>query len=128
MPTTSFPVVIKGPVAIAGSIPNFSRIIGTEVPIKAATTITNIMETEISPIQLVLALPSLVCLIIAWVAMFQQGKTWLGIACIILTFLCGIGGLITFIWGWMSNNVNIKVMIAWTLLIIVSTVVSVTGM
>ena len=86
------------------------------------------METEISPIQLVLALPSLVCLIIAWVAMFQQGKTGLGIACILLPFLCGIGGLITFIWGWMSNNVNIKVMIAWTLLIIVSTVVSVTGM
>ena len=85
------------------------------------------METEISPIQLVLALPSLVCLIIAWVAMFQQGKTELGIACIILTFLCGIGGLITFIWGWMSNNVNIKVMIAWTLLIIMSTVASVTG-
>ena len=86
------------------------------------------METQISPIQLVLALPSLVCLIIAWVAMFQQGKTGLGIACILLTFLCGIGGLITFIWGWMSNNVNIKVMIAWTLLIIVSTVASVTGM
>ena len=55
------------------------------------------METEISPIQLVLALPSLVCLIIAWVAMFQQGKTGLGVACILLTFLCGIGGLITFI-------------------------------
>ena len=85
------------------------------------------METQISPIQLVLALPSLVCLIIAWVAMFQQGKTGLGIACIILTLLCGIGGLITFIWGWMSNNVNIKVMIAWTLLIIMSTVASVTG-
>ena len=85
------------------------------------------METEISPIQLVLALPSLVCLIIAWVAMFQQGKAGLGIACILLTFLCGIGGLITFIWGWMSNNVNIKVMIAWTLLIIMSTVASVTG-
>ena len=30
MPITSFPVVIKGPVAMAGSIPNFSRIIGTE--------------------------------------------------------------------------------------------------
>ena len=86
------------------------------------------METEISPIQLVLALPSLVCLIIAWVAMFQQGKTGLGIACILLTVLCGIGGLITFIWGWMSNNVNIKVMIAWTLLIIVSTIVSVSGL
>ena len=85
------------------------------------------METEISPIQLVLALPSLVCLIIAWVAMFQQGKTGRGISCILLTFLCGIGGLITFIWGWMSNNVNIKVMIAWTLLIIMSTVASLTG-
>ena len=47
MPITSFPVVIKGPVAMAGSIPNFSRIIGTEVPIKAATIITKIMETEI---------------------------------------------------------------------------------
>ena len=86
------------------------------------------METEISPIQLVLALPSLVCLIIAWVAMFQQGKTGLASAGILLTPLCGIGGLITFIWGWMSNNVNIKVMIAWTLLIIIGTVASVTGM
>ena len=86
------------------------------------------METEITPIQLVLALPSLVCLIIVIVNMFQNGKTGLGIATIILTFLCGIGSLIAFIWGWMSNNVNIKVMIAWTLLIIVSTIVSVSGL
>ena len=86
------------------------------------------METEISPIQLVLALPSLVCLVIAWVAMFQQGKTGLGIACILLTFLCGIGGLITFIWGWMSNNVNIKVMIAWTILTVAGIIASVGGL
>ena len=85
------------------------------------------METQISPIQLVLALPSLVCLIIIIKNMFDNGSSGLGIATIILTLVCGIGGLITFIWGWMSNNVNIKVMIAWTLLIIVSTVASLTG-
>ena len=85
------------------------------------------METQITPTQLVLAVPSLVFLILAWIQMFKQGKTGLGIACILLTFLCGIGGLITFIWGWMSNNVNVKIMIAWTLLFIVSLVVNVAG-
>ena len=86
------------------------------------------MEQEISSIQLVLTIPLLVFLGCAIVAMFQQGKTGLGITTIILIFACGIGSFIAFAWGWMSNNVNIKVMIAWTLLIIVSTVVSVTGM
>ena len=84
------------------------------------------METEISPIQLVLALPSLVCLIIVIVNMFQNGKTGLGIATIILTFLCGIGSLIAFIWGWM--NVGGKVMIAWTILTIAGIIASVGGL
>tara|TARA_Y100000401_G_C8311419_1_gene219942 strand:- start:1213 stop:1467 length:255 start_codon:yes stop_codon:yes gene_type:complete len=84
------------------------------------------METEISPIQLVLALPSLVCLIIVIVNMFQNGKTGLGIATIILTFLCGIGSLIAFIWGWM--NVGGKVMIAWTILIVAGIIASVGGL
>ena len=57
------------------------------------------METEISPIQLVLALPSLVCLIIVIVNMFQNGSSGLGIATIILTLFCGIGSLIAFVWG-----------------------------
>ena len=70
------------------------------------------METEISPIQLVLALPSLVCLIIVIKSMFNNGNTGLGIATIVLTFVCGIGSLIAFVWGWM--NVGGKVMIAWT--------------
>ena len=86
------------------------------------------METEITPLSLVLGLGSLVCLIIAWVQMFKQGKTGLGITSIILTFVCGIGSLIAFIWGWMSNNVNVKVMVAWTILIVLGTVASVTGM
>ena len=76
------------------------------------------METEISPIQLVLALPSLVCLIIVIKSMFNNGNTGLGIATIVLTFLCGIGSLIAFVWGWM--NVGGKVMIAWTVLTIAS--------
>ena len=38
--------MIKGPVAIAGSIPFLSRSIGIDVPIKAATTITQSIESE----------------------------------------------------------------------------------
>ena len=63
----------------------------------------------------------------AIVAMFQQGKTGLGITTIILTFICGIGVLIAFAWGWMSNNVNIKIMIAWTLTIIANVIAGVVG-
>ena len=72
------------------------------------------METQISPIQLVLALPSLVCLVIVIMNMFQNGKSGLGIATIILTLFCGIGSLIAFVWGWM--NMGGKVMIDWTVL------------
>ena len=40
----SFEVVINGPVAIAGSIPFLSKMMGTKVPIKAAMMITPIMD------------------------------------------------------------------------------------
>ena len=43
MPKISLQVVIKGPVAMAGSIPFLSRMIGTNVPTKAATIMTLIM-------------------------------------------------------------------------------------
>ena len=72
------------------------------------------METQISPIQLVLAIPSLVCLVMVIINMFQNGKSGLGIATIILTLFCGIGSLIAFVWGWM--NMGGKVMIVWTVL------------
>lgn len=72
------------------------------------------METQISPVQLVLALPSLVCLIIIIKNMFDNGSSGLGIATIVLTLVCGIGGLIAFVWGWM--NVGGRVMIVWTVL------------
>ena len=83
------------------------------------------METEISPIQLILALPSLVCLIIVIKSMFNNGNTGLGIATIVLTFLCGIGSLIAFVWGWM--NVGGKVMIAWTILTIAGVIAGAGG-
>ena len=84
------------------------------------------METEISPIQLVLALPSLVCLIIVIKNMFDNGSSGLGIATIILTLVCGIGSLIAFVWGWM--NVGGKVMIAWTVLTIAGVIAAAGGL
>ena len=78
------------------------------------------METEVNPIQLILALPSLVCLVIVIMNMFQNGHTGLGITSVVLTFVCGIGSLIAFVWGWM--NIGGKVMIAWTILIIASVI------
>tara|TARA_R110001599_G_scaffold350171_1_gene579767 strand:- start:3114 stop:3368 length:255 start_codon:yes stop_codon:yes gene_type:complete len=83
------------------------------------------METQISPMQLVLAIPSLVCLVLVIVNMFQSGKTGLGITTIILSLVCGIGGLIAFVWGWM--NMGGKVMIAWTILTIASVIAGVGG-
>ena len=83
------------------------------------------METQISPMQLVLAIPSLVCLVLVIVNMFQSGKTGLGITTIILSLVCGIGGLIAFVWGWM--NMGGKVMIAWTVLAIAGIIAGVGG-
>jgi hypothetical protein len=64
---------------------------------------------------------SLVCLILVLVKMFQQGKTGLGIACILLVLFCGIGVLVTFVYGWMNaTEWGIKnVMLAWTACIVV---------
>ena len=45
--------VIKGPVAIAGSIPRLSKTIGTKVPTSAATTITDIIDTAIAMLSVV---------------------------------------------------------------------------
>jgi hypothetical protein len=60
---------------------------------------------------------SLVCYIMVLVKMFQHGKTGLAILCIVLLCVCGIGGLIAFIYGWMkAGEWNLRnVMMAWTL-------------
>jgi hypothetical protein len=65
---------------------------------------------------------SLVCYILVIVQMFQRGKTGMGIACLLLLLLCGLGGLIAFIYGWMNaNEWRIKnIMLVWTGCIVVS--------
>ena len=48
IPKISLLVVIKGPVAMAGSIPRLFKNKGTNVPIKPATIITTTSETEMA--------------------------------------------------------------------------------
>lgn len=68
------------------------------------------------------AIVSLVCFILVIVQMFQRGKTGLAIACLLLLLVCGVGGLVTFILGWMNaSQWGIKnIMLAWTGAIVVS--------
>ncbi len=59
---------------------------------------------------------SLVCFILVVARMFQVGQSGLGITCLVLLLCCGIGGLVTFIVGWVNHQSwrITNVMIAWT--------------
>lgn len=57
-------------------------------------------------------LGSLACFIIVVIHFFQSDQTGLGITCIVLLFVCGIGGLVAFIKGWMDGLGT--VMYVWT--------------
>jgi hypothetical protein len=48
-------------------------------------------------------LGSLICFIIVVIHLFQSEQTGLGIACIVLFFVCGIGLLVAFVKGWMDD-------------------------
>ncbi len=63
----------------------------------------------------------LVCFILVVVKMFQNGRTGMGIACIVLV-LCCVGGLVAFIYGWINAKAwNItNIMTIWTISIIVN--------
>jgi hypothetical protein len=58
----------------------------------------------------------LVCFILVLIKMFQDNQTGLGVACIILVFCGGIGGLIAYIVGWINAKRwgITNVMIIWT--------------
>jgi hypothetical protein len=62
------------------------------------------------------SLVSFVCFVLVLIQMFQHGKTGLGIVCVVLFLCCGLGGLITFVYGWMQakpwNMTNL--MTIWT--------------
>ena len=68
----------------------------------------------------------LVCFILVLVQMFKRGQLGIGIACIVLAF-CGIGFLVAFILGWIRHREwgLTKVMLVWTVCIILSIVGSV---
>jgi hypothetical protein len=57
-------------------------------------------------------LGSVLCYILVLVHLFQSDQKGLGIVCILLTFLCGIGALLAFIKGWI-DGIN-YVMWVWT--------------
>jgi hypothetical protein len=61
-----------------------------------------------------------VCFILVVIAMFKNNQTGLGIVCLV-GLLCGIGGLIAFIYGWIkSGEWNLKtVMLVWTAAIVI---------
>lgn len=71
---------------------------------------------------------SLVCFVMVLIAMFKNDQTVLGIVCIV-TIFCGIGGIIAFIMGWIkASQWDIqKIMLAWTVAIILSLVLGGAG-
>ncbi len=75
-------------------------------------------------LSVVAGIGSLVCFILVLRQMFNRGKTGLGIACIVLVFCCGIGGLVAFVYGWMKNTEwgLRNVMIAWTIFFIIGVI------
>jgi hypothetical protein len=80
-------------------------------------------------LSVIVSLVSLGCFIMVVVQMFQHGQTGMGIACIVLIFCCGIGGIVAFVYGWMkANEWNIKnLMLAWTAAIIVGFLINAVG-
>jgi hypothetical protein len=84
------------------------------------------MQPMLQVLQGAVGLGVLVCHIMVIVKMFQNGKSGLGIVTI-LTTCCGIGGLISLIYGWIKADAwNIKtLMIAFTVLWILAIVLGI---
>jgi hypothetical protein len=77
-------------------------------------------------LQGILGLIELVCFILVIMAMFQNGQTGLGVACLVGLILCGVGLLVGFVYGWIKatewklNNI----MLVWTGCIVVHLILS----
>jgi hypothetical protein len=63
-----------------------------------------------------------VCFILVVVKTFQNGATGMGILLIVLTFCCGIGGIVTDVYGWIKSGEwrLTNIMIAWTVCVILN--------
>jgi len=54
-------------------------------------------------LSLIAGLGGLICFVVVLIHFFQSEQSGLGIACILLTFVCGIGPLIAFVKGWLDE-------------------------
>lgn len=74
------------------------------------------MVMLLSLLGMIAGLGSLICFILTLIKMFQNDETTMGIVCIVTLLLCGLGGLITFIVGWINASKwqNQQVMAIWT--------------
>jgi hypothetical protein len=52
-------------------------------------------------LRVLVGLVALACFVLVLVRIFQEGQTALGVSCVVLFFCFGVGGLITFVFGWM---------------------------
>jgi len=65
------------------------------------------MELLITPLYLLfcgLGIASLVFFVVVLAKIFQNNRAGIGAACIVLFFVCGIGQLIAFVYGWMKSK------------------------
>jgi hypothetical protein len=73
------------------------------------------------------ALISFICFILVLIQMFQRGLAGLAVTFIALTLCCGVGGLVTFVYGWVKardwNMVNL--MTVWTVAFAIDVVVGI---
>jgi hypothetical protein len=72
-------------------------------------------------------LVSLICFILVLIQMFQRGAVALGVTCIVLTFCCGVGPIIAFVFGWVkARQWNItNLMMVWTVASVIQIVAGV---
>lgn len=58
---------------------------------------------------------SLACYVMVIIKMFSKDESTMGIVCLV-TLLCGVGGLIAFVYGWMKSGEwgTKNLMLAWT--------------
>lgn len=74
----------------------------------------------------VIGIVSLVCYILVIVKIFQSGDTTMGIICLVTLLLCGLGGLITFVIGWVKRDQygTHQIMPIWTGAVVLSFLVN----
>lgn len=84
------------------------------------------MPLLVNVLQGLVFIGSLVCFIMVIIKMFQNDATTIGIVSLVLLLVCGVGGLVAFIYGWIKAaewNIT-NVMLAWSACIVGGLVLS----